>query len=490
MTDHPNSENAAVVVIKRNTPIEGVLEGIEKLGGITKFINEGDQVFIKFNLNLPYGFPTNTNFNILKVLIKSCKKAGADKIYLGSFPVKGVSINTISKLLDLNSYFENLGAELVFLDNSNYYDQKGIKSDQLKEIKKNSFSTIEVNNKEIKIPNIILNSDKLIIVNQVNVEPLFKCTLSILNSYSLIPNRYQQIEKNAREGKDYLYLDQYKQDLITNIIDIFTIKKPNLVINDLFYLMDGAGPYIYEDSKLKTTELVIVGNDAIAVDLITLRLMNIDMVDNKLILEAHNKRVGMSDISKINIIGENLDNFKINVKFCASELENIKVNNFSVNSGRYCSGCFKYAYHFLNFIKTHMVKDTKYNPNNSFLIGENPLDPENSNNIILFGDCCINSTKNRSFRKILRNTQKNVPKESKGKLYRKSKSAHRRKAKEVLNKNILELPGCPPDIFDSLKLLLDYFGRKNAPNLRVINELFKSWRFYEVKERLEVWEAL
>ncbi|MFX1410087.1 MAG: DUF362 domain-containing protein [Promethearchaeota archaeon] len=490
MIDHPNLESAEVAVIKRNTPIEGVLEGIEKLGGITKFINEGDQVFIKFNLNLPYGFPTNTNFNVLKVLIKSCKKAGADKIYLGSFPVKGVPINTISKLLDINSYIENFGAELVFLDNSNYYDQKGLKPNHLKEIKENSFSTLNVNNKEVKVPNIILNSDKLIIVNQVNVEPLFKCTLSILNSYSIIPNKYQEIEKSVREGKDYLFLDQYKQDLISNIIDVFTIKKPDLVINDLFYLMEEAGPYIYKDSKLKTTGLVIVGSDAIAVDLITLWLMNIDMIDSKLILEAHNKRVGMSDISKINIVGEKLENFKINVNFCASKLESIKINNFSVKSGRYCSGCFKYAYHLLNIIKTHMVKDLKYNPFNSFLFGENPLDPENSNNIILFGDCCINSTKNYSFRKIIKKTHENISKESTRKLYKKSKSSQKRKTKEILNKNILELPGCPPDIFDSLKLLLDYFGEKNAPNLRIINELLKSWRLYEVKEKLEIWEAL
>jgi uncharacterized protein (DUF362 family) len=232
MIEKLNSENAEVAITKGNTPKEGVLEGIEKLGGISKFINEGDQVFIKFNLNLPHGFPTNTNFNVLKALIKSCKKAGADKIYLGSFPVKGFSIYAISNFLGLHNYFETLGAELIYLDNSNYYNQKGIKPDKLKEIKENSFSNFEINNNEVKFPNIVLNSDKLILVNQVNVEPLFKCNLSILNYYSIIPNVDQEIEKNVRVGKDYLFLDQYKQDLVSKIIDISTIKKPDLVIND------------------------------------------------------------------------------------------------------------------------------------------------------------------------------------------------------------------------------------------------------------------
>lgn len=490
MIDQPNLENVEVAIIKGNTPKEGVLEGIEKLGGISKFINKGDQVFIKFNLNLPHGFPTNTNFNVLKALIKSCKKAGANKIYLGSFPVKGFSIYAISNLLGLHNYFETLGAELVYLDNSNYYNQKGIKPDKLKEIKEKSFSKVEVYNNEVKFPNIVLNSDKLILVNQVNVEPLFKCNLSILNYYSIIPNAYQEIDKNVRAGKDYLFLDQYKQDLVSKIIDISTIKKPDLVINDLFYIMEEAGPYIYKDSKLKTTGLVIVGNDPIAVDLITLNLMNINKVDSKLILEAQNKRVGITDISKINILGEKFEDISINVSLCASKLENIKTPNFSIRSGRFCSGCSKQAYHFLNFIKMHMVKDLKYNPKNSFLIGENPLDPEYFEHIILFGDCCINSTKDRSFRKEIKRSHKNVANESKQKKFKKVKSTKKGKTKVKLNKKILELPGCPPDIFSSLELLLDYYGKKNSPNLKFISEIIKSWRSQQTKEKLELWEAL
>lgn len=489
MIDQPNSESADVAIIKGNTPKEGVLEGIEKLGGISKFINKGDNVFIKFNLNLPHGFPTNTNVNVLDSLIKSCKRAGANKIYMGSFPVKGLSIAVVSNFLGLHQYFKTLGADLMYLDNSDYYSQKGIKPDQLKNLKKKSFSKVEVSSNEVSFPNKVLNSDKLIVVNQVNVEPLFKCNLSILNYYSIIPNSFQEIGKNVRAGKDYLLLDQYKQDLVSKIIDISTIKKPDLVINDLFYILEEAGPYIYKDSKLKTTGLVIIGTDAIAVDLITLKLMNIDKVDSKLILEAQSKRAGITDISKINIIGEKPEDITLDVAFCASDLEKIKTPNFSIKSGRYCSGCLKQAYHFLNFIKTYMVKDLKYNPRNSFLIGENPLDPENFENILLFGDCCINSTKDRSFRKIRKKSHKNLVKETKQKKDKKNKSTKRGKTKLKINKKILELPGCPPNIFDALELLLDYYGKKDCPNLSLISEIIKSWRFPQNKKNLELWEA-
>ena len=61
-----NSKNAEVVIIKGENPEESVLSGIEKLGGMANFINEGDQVFIKINLCLPHGFPSNINFDVLK----------------------------------------------------------------------------------------------------------------------------------------------------------------------------------------------------------------------------------------------------------------------------------------------------------------------------------------------------------------------------------------------------------------------------------------
>ena len=69
---------------------------------------------------------------------------------------------------------------------------KKFDSKKLKVIKNRSFSEVKVNNKTFIIPKVILDSDKFISVNQVNVDPLFKCRLSLLNLYSIIPNRHQE----------------------------------------------------------------------------------------------------------------------------------------------------------------------------------------------------------------------------------------------------------------------------------------------------------
>ncbi len=491
MLGQSKSKKSEVAISKADTPKESLKKGIELMGGISKFINEGDQVFIKFNLNLPGGFPTNTNFEVLEELIKSCKEGGASKIYLGSFPVKGIPINIISEILDLKNYFNTIGAELVFLDNSNFFGKKEISLEQLKKIKRDSFTKVKLNDNEYPIPNIILNSDKFISVNQVNVNPLFKINLALLNSYSIIPSNYREIGNKQNITLEYNSRDQYKMDIISNVLKIFTVKQPNLVINDLFYILEGAGPFIYEDSKLRKTNLMIIGEDAISVDLITLKLLNLETDDNKLIKQARSMNFSVPEISNIKVFGEKIEDNRIGIDSCVPKIEDIKLQNISTYPGKYCAGCYKQAYHLLNFMKTYLTKDLKYNPNNSFLIGENPIAPENFNHVVLFGDCAINSTKNYNFRKVVIESKKNNKKKAnKKKNLKESKAKKESKIKEKQNRNILELHGCPPDVFTCLDLFMNYFGKKNLPNLNLLTKMNDFWINGKVNEELKTWEAL
>lgn len=490
MFTHLKSKKPEVVISKGDTPKDCLLKGIDYLGGISKFINEGDQVFIKFNLCLPGGFPTNINFDILQDLIIFCKDAGAKKVSLGSYPPKGISIKMISDILNLKEYFQTLGADLVFLDNSNNFENKKINRDQLKKIKYNSHTKVEDKEHEFIVPNIILNSNKFISVNQINVNPLFQLNLSLLNQYSIIPAYYQEIGKKNRDTNDYISKDQYKKDLISKIFDVFTIKQPNLIINDLFYILEGAGPYIYKDSGVKKTGLIILGEEAISVDLITLDALNININMNELIQGAQNKNLVIPKISDIRILGEKISDIRTNIKLCASKLEDIRVRSVSINSGKYCSGCFRKAYYLLNFMKTYMDKDLKYNNMNSLVIGENPTEPEKGGNVILFGDCAINSTKDYNFRKIITKSKKDLTYKTKMKYKKESKSKKNLKVKEKPNKNILNLYGCPPDFFNCVESIIKYYKKKNLPNLNLFINVNKLWRSRKAVDKLKIWEAL
>ncbi|TFG04109.1 MAG: DUF362 domain-containing protein [Promethearchaeota archaeon] len=466
MMAESNMEDTEIVISKGNSPSECYLSGIEKLGGMRKFITEGDQVFIKCNLTLPSGIPSITNLDTLNAIIQSCITSGAKRICVGSFPSFKTSIKAISDSIGLEDFFEVIGAELIFLDNSDYYHVKNISTQKLKNIKKSEFSTKEINNNNYLIPEIILNSDKLISVNQVVVEPIFDYRLSLNNSFSIVSNKDQEdIIKNSNSET----LEKSKELLASRMLDLFAIKKPDLIVNDLFYILERAGPMIFRDSNLRKTNLMVIGNDAIAVDLISQKIMDSESSENILLLKAKQRNLGISDQSKIKIIGESIDEVKIKIERGISKLEDLKIYNISIKSGNVKLTDFNRAYQFLNFIDLYLMKDLKYLSMLSFLVGEDPPEPEFLDNIIIFGDDAIKSTKNRNF---------GVNKKS------------TKKAKSHGDINILRLPGNPPNIHDSLELLIKYFSKHKLPVLNLLLSTNYSLLNSKITKQLDSWEAL
>jgi len=126
-------------------------------------------------------------------------------------------------------------------------------------------------------------------------------------------------------------------------------------------------------------------------------------------------------------------------------------------------------------MKTHMTKDLKYIRKQSMLIGENPLEPEIVENIIVFGDCAVKTTKNRDFRHIQVLKKDNIIKTVGDKVKKEKSSQKKAIAKEKVNKFIIELPGCPPDMHMSLNSILNYYGKTQAPNLSFYNALLNQF---------------
>jgi len=308
----------------------------------------------------------------------------------------------------------------------------------------------------------------------VNVDPLFQFTSSILNSFSLIPHYNQEIEVPTSEDQPS-GRDGYKKQLTAKIVDVFSIKIPDLIINDLFYVLEGAGPSIYEDSRLKKTSTMILGNNAVSVDYVTMKVLNLEKDNNDLLNLATARGLGPAEISKITILGESIENVSQDIKNCPDNLRDIDLINFNLQIGDICSACFKQAYHLLNLIKTFMIKDQKYLPSTDLLVGENPPSIDDSHACLVFGDCAIKSTKDYAFR-----TKKIEKTTRKGKTNVKVKP----------NKKVLEIVGCPPDINDTFDAMLDYYRKSKMPCLYLLNELMSSKIHEDLNKNLKIWEGL
>lgn len=436
----PKTDFINVAIAKADTSLHTYNEILNKLGGIEKFVSKNDKIFIKISLNTPEGFPVNTSFALIKSLIKSCKKAGASDISLGSYSSMGLKIRNIDNLLKINELVNPIGAHLLFLE------------------------------EDSELIDIIQNYDKFFVVNQVNVDPLFDCTLSMMNS-----TKTDLLNSQDLMGQDFEN-DFYLKEIFSKWLNVFEKRKPDLIINDLYHVMEGAGPYVYKDSNLIKTQLMVGGTDLAAVDFITLILLDINPLGNPLILGARERNIGITDINNINIIGEDLERSKVSINLCEKNLEDITIHNCSIKTGLTCFGCYNVAYHLLNIMKTYMTKDLKYITGQSVLIGKNPPELDLKKNLILFGNCAINSTENSSFRTIF-TSKESIPLSNKIKsIFNKEKNPNKKvKTIEKTNKHILHLPGCPPNLNSSIELISNYYGKQQIPNLYLYYNLIETY---------------
>ncbi|MHA1803160.1 MAG: DUF362 domain-containing protein [Promethearchaeota archaeon] len=464
----------SVAIGKDNSLNIAFSKGLEKIGGIHSIVEKNDDVFIKFNMPWCHGFPKRPNISLMKLLIEACKIAGARKIFLGTFIDDDVPFYIVSEMLEMGKIMENLGAELIFLDKSDYLFKKKIKKEQLKELKKNSYTLRKHENRTYQIPSELLKVQKFVIVNQVSPNPIFTLDLSMLNYLTLIPRNQEGKSTSLQDRTQYCINDGYKKSLLTTIFDIYSMMPSHLVINDLFYLQEGAGPCIHEDSQLRKTNFLVMGKNPLEVDFITLKLLKLDPESHEIVKEAMNRDMLKGKICEGSFLNEFDEDFRIPFKLPARNLSKIGTLNFYIKQGTSCSGCYLKAYQLLNLLKTKMNKDLKYIKKNWFVLGNNPPSiaswNEKQDNFILFGDCAIKTTLTYEFRKISKKTLKSMKKRK--------------------NKKILELAGCPPKIPECFSTLIKYFKKSNMPLTTLYIEMLNAIDFFKVRKKFREWEAL
>lgn len=96
-----------------------------------------------------------------------------------------------------------------------------------------------------------------------------------------------------------------------NLLSLAKVIKPDLAIIDGTVSMEGEGPAYGEPKK---TNFAVAGLDALAVDSLVTSLMGFNLKDVGYLTLMGREKLGVSDISKIKILGEKLEKFKFKFK--------------------------------------------------------------------------------------------------------------------------------------------------------------------------------
>jgi uncharacterized protein (DUF362 family)/Pyruvate/2-oxoacid:ferredoxin oxidoreductase delta subunit len=248
------------------------------LGGIKKFINKGDKVLIKPNLLSPKPPESacTTHPVFVKSVIRIIKEAGGIP-YLGDSPA-----------------FHNLKNVLITSGIQKVCDEEGVGVVKFE-------TPIEVKNpqgnivKSFVIAKEILEFDKIINLPKLKNHSLTLITVAAKNLFGVIPG--------VRKGEYHIrFKDAYRFSQM--IIDLNMLVKPVLSIVDGIIGMEGEGP---ADGLPKKCNVIIAGNDTIAVDYISALIMNYEPFDIPLIKAAREANFGGYSSNLIDLKGEPLN---------------------------------------------------------------------------------------------------------------------------------------------------------------------------------------
>lgn len=261
-----------------STLVSKIEKAIELCGDITKFIKKGEKILLKPNLLSPKEpeKACTTHPEFLRAIIKIVKNAGAypfvgDSPALHSFE-KVVSVSGIKKVC------EQENVPLVPF--------------------KTPWLVKNKNGKLIKsfvIAKEITEFDKIINIPKLKNHSLTLITVAVKNLFGVIPG--------LRKGQYHLrFHDAYRFSQM--LVDLNMIVKPVLTIVDGIIAMDGDGPAV---GNPKNTNLIIAGDDTVAVDYISSIIMNYKPEDIPVIKAAKEANFGGFYLDLINLRGEKLE---------------------------------------------------------------------------------------------------------------------------------------------------------------------------------------
>jgi uncharacterized protein (DUF362 family) len=90
------------------------------------------------------------------------------------------------------------------------------------------------------------------------------------------------------------------------LVDVYSVVRPQFNVVDAIVALEGDGPNL-PPGKAKPLNLIIAGEDGLAVDLVCSLIMGIDPSSVKHLMLAKEKGLGIADLDEIDIVGEPID---------------------------------------------------------------------------------------------------------------------------------------------------------------------------------------
>lgn len=265
---------------------DALRKSLELIGGLKSVVKRGDKVLLKGNIGTPSPpeQASTTHPVLIKVIIQLVREVDGIPIF-GDSPI-------IERITD--ETFEISGHAKVAYEEG------------LKVIAFNSFEKIEIPKgkqiKEVYFSKDVLNADVVISMPKLKTH--------ILTYYTgAIKNMFGALQKKSRMNihKSFTKVMPFSEA----IVDVFTIRKPDLAIMDGVLAMEDLGP---SHGQAKEAGVIISSTDSVALDSVAASIIGYNPMDIPTIKDAYMRDLGKGNLEEIEVLGEQIDEVKVNFK--------------------------------------------------------------------------------------------------------------------------------------------------------------------------------
>lgn len=283
-----------VSILKCNTYnsdeiIDSLQKGLELLGGVSKYVKSGERILLKPNIlsARPPESGVDTHPEVIRAVARIVRRAGADVI-VGDSP-GGFGFKTAGSTYEasgIKRICDEERIELVEFDKA--YNVSPVRNQKISN---------GVNGIPLALP--AKEADAIISIPKMKTHNLMVITGAVKNSFGTAVGMFKtECHLKAPKPKEFA---KY-------LVDVFECARPRLVIMDGIVAMEGEGPAAGE---LRNAGLLLVSDDCVACDSVYSYLIGLPPLSIHTTSEAYRRNLGEADLSKIEVLGESLDNAKL-----------------------------------------------------------------------------------------------------------------------------------------------------------------------------------
>lgn len=258
-----------LALIQGDSPSQITKEAVAAVGGIQKFVSNGDKVLVKPNIGWDRK-PEQaacTNPEVVQAIVELCFEGGAKKV-----KVMDHSINPARRTYvrsGIQDAAKKAGAQVPF-PNKHRLKKTAIHGEQLK---------------EWDVYTDFMEADKLINVPIAKTHSLTRLTMGMKNWLGGIGGHRNLLHQNINQV----------------VIDLSEFFKPVLTVLDAYRILIRNGPQGGRLSDVKLHKTVVAGVDYVAVDAIGATFFNIEPAQLPFLRMAHEKGHGEIRLDRLNI---------------------------------------------------------------------------------------------------------------------------------------------------------------------------------------------